>query len=211
VQASSARPPAIPIAAPEGSLPATLPALLDTLWQRLADGVRDRWTPWGLPALLSTGGSGAPQARIVALREFDPARRMFLIHTDARSDKAEALAARPTAGLLFWDPFDAVEVRIDGRVELHRGDALARVAWRDASPLSKSAAAGLLAPGTQLYASTPFEELPGTRDEDEARGNFTLIVFEASAIDWLWIGRGDLRRARFRWTGADWAGTWVVP
>jgi pyridoxamine 5'-phosphate oxidase len=211
MQASPARPPAIPIAAPEGSLPATLAALLDMLWQRLADGVRDRWTPWGLPALLSTAGNGAPQGRIVALREFDPARRMFLFHTDARSDKVEQFSARGQAGLLFWDPRDAVEVRIDGRVLLHRGDALARVAWRDASPISKSAAAGLLAPGTQLYASTPFPELPGTDDDAQARSNFALIVFEAHAIDWLWIGRGDLRRARFGWTGADWAGTWVVP
>ncbi len=211
MQSSSARPPAIPITAPDGSLPAKLPALLDALWRRLEDGVRERWTPWGLPALLSAGPHGIAQGRVVALREVDPERRMFLFHTDARSDKAQALAADPRAGLLFWDPSDAVQVRFDGRVELHCGDALARVAWRDASPLSKSAAGGHLAPGTQLYASTPFTELPGIADEGAARSNFTLIVFAAHAIDWLWLGRGDLRRARFRWTGADWAGTWVVP
>jgi hypothetical protein len=211
MQAPPVRPPSIPIAAPARTLPATLPLLLDALWDRLAMGVRDRWTPWGLPALLTASQDGGPQGRIVALRKIDPARRLFLFHTDARSDKFGALAADPRAGLLFWDPFDAIEVRFEGHVALHRGDAEARVSWRDASPLSKSAVAGELAPGTQLDASTPFAELPGSADESIALSRFALIVFEAKAIDWLWLGPRDLRRARFRWTGADWAGSWVVP
>jgi pyridoxamine 5'-phosphate oxidase len=211
VQSTPARPPAIPIVAPEESLPESLPALMKTLWQRLEEGVRERYTPWSLPVLLTTAFDGTAQGRVIALRQADPERRMFMFHTDARSDKVEHLQADSRAGLLFWDPFDAVQVRLDGRVDVHQGDALARVAWRDASGLSKSSAASRLPPGTQLYASTPFSELPGTSIEDEAREHFALLLFEARTIDWLWLGRKDLRRARFHWTGADWAGTWVVP
>lgn len=208
MQGPNARPPAIPIAAPAETLPETLPALLTALWQRIAEGVRERWTPWGLPSLATVGPTGEPQSRVLSLKSVDSEGRRFGFHTDVRSDKVEALAADPRASILFWDPFDAVEARFAGRASLFRGE---RHAWCDASPLSRSASAVELAPGTQLYASTPFEELPAAADESVARARFMLIEVEVTAIDWLWLGPRDMRRARFHWTGTDWAGTWVVP
>src|SRR5882672_3617466 len=93
---AAAGPPFAPIAAPADSLPATLPMVLEQLWQRIAAG------------------------------------RCFVFHTDARSNKASAT---------FWDDADAI-------------------------------------------------------------GHFAVVRVCAVALDWLWLGPRDMRRALFRWDDA---------
>ena len=203
--------PAVPIAAPAESLPASLPAVLDAVWEALARGVRERWTPWGLPTLATVGGDGAPQARVIALRGADRAARTLTFHTDARSDKAAALAAHRRAAVTFWDPRDAVEARFTGRATVHRDDDVARACWQDASALSQSAAAIALAPGTPLAHATAFEALVQEGSAAMAFTHFAAIVVEIETLDWLWLGPRDLRRARFAWGGRDGSGQWVVP
>src|SRR5262245_9901348 len=73
-----------PIAAPAESLPQALPALLEEVWRRIASGLNGRWPPWGLP-MLATVSPPEPRARVLALRSVDPAQRLFVFHTDARS------------------------------------------------------------------------------------------------------------------------------
>jgi hypothetical protein len=203
--------PAIPIAAPADSLPAGLPQVLDAVWNALARGVQDRWTPWALPMLATVGARGQPEARVIALRGADRATRTLTFHTDVRSAKAAALAAERRAAVTFWDPGDAVEARFTGRVTLHHDDDLALACWQDASALSKSAAAIALAPGTPLSRPTPFAQLVQEGSADMAFSHFAALVVEIEMLDWLWLGPRDLRRARFEWGGRDGAGQWIVP
>jgi hypothetical protein len=203
--------PAVPIAAPAESLPATLPAVLDTVWQALARGVRERWTPWALPTLATVAPDGTPQARVIALRAADRDARTLTFHTDARSGKVAALGANRAAAVTFWDPGDAVEARFTGRMTVHRFDDVAHAAWQDASALSRSAAAIALAPGTPLTRATPFGQLVQEGSADMALSHFAALVLEIESLDWLWLGPRDLRRARFAWGGRDGAGQWIVP
>ena len=202
--------PRVPIAAPAESLPASLDALLDQVWARLAPGA---WTPWGLPVFATCAPQGMPQARTIALRAADRAAARLEFHTDARSAKAEALRANARATVLVWDPATAIQVRFGGVARLHQGDGRARAAWADASQLSRAACAVDAVPSTPLPEATAFGDLPqadgGTGELAFAR--FALIVFEADEIDWLWLGPGDLRRARFFWNGSDWVGYWAAP
>jgi pyridoxamine 5'-phosphate oxidase len=203
--------PELPLAAPADSLPSTLAGVVDAVWTAIERGCAERWTPWGLPALVTGGADGHPRARTIALRGVEREARRLLFHTDRRSDKVSALKADPRASLLFWSPGEAVEVRLTGRVALHVDDALAQDAWRTASPLSRSAARIALAPGTRLQRSTPFESLVQEGDPAMAFSHFAALGFVADTLDWLWIGRHDLRRARFQWVGQGWIGSWIVP
>lgn len=100
-----------PIAAPVESLPQTLPALLDDVWRRIAAGLNGRWPPWALPMLATLSPHG-PRARVLALRSIDPGERLFVFHTDARSDKVRELRADGRVSVVFWDPGDrAVTLR----------------------------------------------------------------------------------------------------
>src|SRR5512134_3754460 len=128
------QPPFMPIAAPADSLPESLADVLDSIWSAIEGGVRERWTPWGLPLLVTSDGAGAPHARVLALRGADRDARTLLFHTDARSDKVSHLAMDSRAAVTFWHPSDAVEVRFTGAAKIHRDDAIAHEAWKQASP-----------------------------------------------------------------------------
>ncbi|GIK88340.1 MAG: pyridoxamine 5'-phosphate oxidase family protein [Burkholderiales bacterium] len=203
--------PVLPIAAPADTLPASLPAVVDAIWASAERGVAERWTAWGLPTLATAGANGMPQARVVALRGVERERRTLWFHSDRRSAKFAELQADPRASVLFWSPEDAVEVRLAGRVALHVDDPVAHAAWTHASPLSRSAAQIALAPGTTLHAPTPFESLVQEGDPEMAFSHFAALAFVAEALDWLWLGPRDLRRARLTWIGHDWVGHWIVP
>ena len=201
----------MPIAAAADSLPQTLPALLDGLWSRIGGALDGRWRPWALPTLVTVAEDGAPRARVLALRAADPAARRFLFHTDARSDKIRDIAAEERVAVLFFDRDDAVQARFDGVAHLHHADPVAAAAWRDVSGLRRTACAVEAEPGSPLDATQRFDALAAGADPDAAFTNFAVLAVEVEAIDWLWLGPGDMRRARFAWTGTRWSSSWIVP
>ena len=201
----------MPIAAAAETLPASLPALLDGLWSRIARALDGSWGSWALPTLVTVAEDGAPRARVLALREVDVAKRRFAFHTDARADKVRDVAIEPRVSLLFFDREDAVQARFDGVATVHHADPESAAAWRGVSALRRAACGVEPEPGSPLDASQRFAALPATADIDAAFTNFAVIVVEADAIDWLWLGPSDLRRARFAWTGGHWSASWIVP
>jgi pyridoxamine 5'-phosphate oxidase len=210
---SDAGAPAIsmPIAAAADTLPATLDGLRDSLWARIASALDGQWCPWSLPTLVTVAEDGAPCARVLALRSVDAGARRFVFHTDARSSKVRDIAGDPRVSLLFFDRDDAVQARFDGVAFVHHADPETAAAWRNVSALRRHACSVELEPGEPLDASQRFDRLPAIQDADSGFTNFALIAVEANAIDWLWLGPQDLRRARFAWIGDRWSGSWIVP
>lgn len=65
--------------------------------------------------LATVGTDGAPDARMVLLKEIDEAGR-FVFYTNRESAKGEQIAARPDAALVFWwEPLER-QVRVRGGV-----------------------------------------------------------------------------------------------
>ena len=201
----------MPIGARLETLPASLPAALDSLWAHIATGLDGRWSPWGLPTFVTVAEDGAPRARVLAVRGVDAQRRRFTFHADARSDKMRDIAAESRVSLLFFDRDDAVQARFDGNAAVHHADPEAAAAWRNVSALRRSACAVELEHGEALDAPERFDRLAAMPDPDAAFTNFVLIAVEVSAIDWLWLGPHDMRRARYAWNGSRWSGSWIVP
>src|SRR4029450_5111464 len=159
-----------PIAAPAESLPQTLPALLDDVWRRIVAGLNGRWPPWALPMLATLSPHGPP-ARVLALRSVDPAERLFVFHTDARSDKVRELRTDSCVSLVFWDPGDAIEARFTGTASVHCRDPAAGEAWQKVSLLRHMASAIEYAPGAVLSAPTRFDTLPAPAADEVALGH----------------------------------------
>ena len=145
------------------------------------------------------------------MRSVDPAERMFVFHTDARSDKVRELRADNRVSLVFWDPEDAIEARFTGTASVHCRDQVAREAWQEVSPLRRMCSEIEYAPGAVLYAPTRFDTLPATADDEVALGHFAVVLVRATALDWFWLGPGDMRRALIRWTDSSLSAAWVVP
>jgi pyridoxamine 5'-phosphate oxidase len=210
MSAGSSAPLFAPIAAPAKSLPQSLPELLDDVWRRIASGLSGRWPPWALPMLATLTPHG-PRARVLALRSVNPVERLFVFHTDARSDKARELSADGRVSVVFWDPGDAIEARFTGTARVHCRDEVAREAWREVSLLRRMACAIESTPGSVLSAPSRFDALPATTDDEVALNHFAVVLVRATALDWLWLGPGDLRRAFIRWTDSGPTTAWVVP
>jgi len=201
----------MPIAAPADTLPPTLPDVLDTLWSRIAGALDGRWRAWALPTLVTVADDGAPRARVLALRASDRAARRLVFHTDARSDKLRDITAEERVAVLFFDRDDAVQARFDGVCRIHHADPVAAAAWREVSALRRTACAVEAEPGSPLDEPQRFDALRTLPDVEDAFTNFAVLEVEADAIDWLWLGPQDMRRARFAWIGGHWSSSWVVP
>jgi hypothetical protein len=201
----------MPIAAPADSLPATLPGVLDALWTRIEQAQDGRWGPWALPTLVTVADDGSPGARVLALRGVDRATRRFEFHTDARSDKLRDVAVERRVALLFFDRGDALQARFDGTCQVHHADPVAAAAWRDVSGLRRRGCAVEAEPGSPLDAPQVYATLDATPGDDAGFTNFAVLAVEVDAVDWLWLGPQDMRRARFAWIGGHWSSSWIVP
>jgi len=188
-----------------GDLDATLAEAL----RLLARGVADRRHGFHTPTLASIGLDGAPQARTVVLRGFDPAARSLRIHTDARSAKVAEFAADPRATLHMYDASAQVQLRLAGHVSLHAEDTVADTAWAASRPMSRMIYA--LAPGAG--PGTPLEApQPAPTDPEAGRPHFRVLLMRVARLEWLWLAAAGHQRARFTWdeAGAP-AATWLVP
>lgn len=181
-----------------------LAATLAEAFALLARGVADRRSPFHTPTLATIGLDGAPRARTLVLRGFDPAARTLRLHTDARSAKAQEVLADPRAALHAYDARAQVQIRLQGRVTLHRADALADAAWAGSRPFSRMCYA--VEPGPGSPAALP---PPAPRDPEAGRAHFTTLLFAFDRLEWLWLDAAGHRRALFTF-GPDDAG-WLVP
>ncbi|HYF07338.1 MAG TPA: pyridoxamine 5'-phosphate oxidase family protein [Acetobacteraceae bacterium] len=173
----------------------------------LAAAPTERDHPCRTPVLATTGPDGAPGARTVVLRGFDPGARQAMVFTDARSAKVAALRREPRATLVFHDPGRAVQLRLSGRMAVRQGDAVAEEAWRGLPAASQGLYAAAAAPGTPVAAPPP---PPGGSTDGPA--HFAVLVLEFTRLDWLSLDAAGHRRACFAWeTEGPPRATWVVP
>jgi pyridoxamine 5'-phosphate oxidase len=79
--------------------------------------------------LATVDPDGRPSARMVICRGFDAADGWLVFYTDRRSRKAQALATRPRAALVFhWEALER-QIRIEGPV-IEAPDADSDAYWR---------------------------------------------------------------------------------
>jgi hypothetical protein len=186
--------------------PPTLASCLERAFALLAEGVTNRRSPFHTPTLATIGLDGAPRARTLVLRGFDPAARTLRLHTDARSAKVAELAAEPRCALHGYDAAGGLQLRLTGRATVH-DDAVAEAAWQASRPSSRACYAIAPGPGTPVA-----EPPPAPRDPEAGRRHFRAILLRFERLEWLDLAASGHRRARFAWPAeGPPATTWLVP
>jgi hypothetical protein len=130
-------------------------SVLDTVWTLLADGQRLRQSPFH-QGVLGTSTPRGPSVRYVVLRRVDRDRGVLAFHTDRRSEKWAELQRDPRVSLCFHG--QGVQVRAEGRAELHTDDEDAELQWQRTGLMSRRAY--LCDPGPGGVLSAPGSGLP---------------------------------------------------
>ncbi len=190
-------------------------SVLDTVWTLLADGQRLRQSPFH-QGVLGTSTPRGPSVRYVVLRRVDRDRGVLAFHTDRRSEKWAELQRDPRVSLCFHG--QGVQVRAEGRAELHTDDEDAELQWQRTGLMSRRAY--LCDPGPGGVLSAPDSGLPAhlvkdrpTEAESAAgRANFAVVTVPLQRLEWLHLAFDGHRRARFERVGqGPWRGAWLVP
>ena len=178
----------------------TLDAIEAALWQELGAAAQDRTHPWRTMTLATTDAQGAPQARIVVLREVDPDPRELRFFTDERSPKAGQIRHRPEGVLVMWSRALGWQLRVRTALDLQVHGLAVSSRWTRLK-LSPAAQDYLspLPPGTEIDAPAP-----GLAAREDDRGHFALVTAHVQAIDWLELHPDGQRRALFDADGARW-------
>jgi pyridoxamine 5'-phosphate oxidase len=190
--------------------PQTAPAgpgelFVDWLTGALRAGVPDAQ----VAVLGSTGLDGAPDARVVTLRELDPVADVWSFHADARSPKGRQLAADPRAALTFYWPAQGRQVRVRGTVQTAEPERMAAV-FRQLSPKSRTAAlvgrqSEPLAGAAWFRAAWEVAEQELAQDPELVVPAYTQYGVRAEQVE-FWQGSADRQHVRlvYRRAGADW-------
>jgi hypothetical protein len=184
------------------------PGSLDDVWASVWDGfeqaVASHRHPWRLAALATP----QPDVRNVVLRHADRESLTLCFHTDVRSPKA-ACVPGPLAAL-FYDPFEKVQVRINGHGDW-ADETLKRARWESSQLSSRKCYLAPDAPGTPSDVPTPnlpsglLGREPTAEEAEPGYQNFGTIVLKVATLDWLKLAYSGHVRARFTQEGATWA------
>lgn len=183
----------------------TLEDCLQEAFRRLARGVADRRHAFHTPTLATIAPDGAPEARTLVLRGFEPAARSIRLHSDARSGKVASLAREPRCALHLYDSGAKLQLRLSGRAEVLDG-AGADSAWAASRDTSRMCYAIEPGPGTPVA-----EPPPAPRDAEAGRPHFRVIAMAFDVMDWLELAHQGHRRARFDWRAGALRSSWLVP
>lgn len=181
------------------------PAILNQVWRLLALAPADVSHPWRLPVLGTPDDNGC-DVRTLVLRQFDPAHRTLICHTDLRSPKVDQIRPALRGAWLFYDPAQRVQLRIVGPLQLHHGDALARQRWEEV-PLEQRrqylapAAPGTIQPGPFVNLPEHLRDRLPTSEESEAGWpNFCVLTGLIERLDWYFLRTAGHLRLQVRWT-----------
>ena len=181
---------------------------------RLIRAARDRKSPMHTPVIVT----GDVDARVMVLRAFDAATWTLRLHTDARSPKAQVIAADPRVAVLGYDKGAKVQIRARGTGRIVTDGPEADSAWQASTNFARRC---YLGEGPGAIADAPTSGLPpefeGAEPDDAqlipARENFAVLLITLTDLDWLYLAHTGHVRAQFTRSdgGPEWGGRWVSP
>ncbi|MCY7358011.1 MAG: pyridoxamine 5'-phosphate oxidase family protein [Rudanella sp.] len=186
-------------------------------WQQLHTAPSQKDSYFKTFTMATTTPDGAPDARMVVLRQVDETSRTLWFHTDVRAQKVTHLHRNPQAVLLFWDEKEQVQLRCRVSTTIHTTDAMANEQWASTWEGSRKMYLSEHEPGSSQLEPYPgfpayFGEKLPTRDESEAgRTNFAVVECRVLEMDYLHLSRAGQTRARFDYGGETVSRQWLAP
>jgi len=150
--------------------------------------------------------NNAPQSRMVVLRKFLPDWTLRF-YTDYRSSKVADIKNHPSVSLLFWNPEERYQIRVQASATVHYQNEISEGEWQHVDDAAKKAYTTILAPGSGI--SQPNE----VRHQKDDTHHFCVIDTLPFQIKVLQLNREDhLAMSFIRESAAEkWDGSWILP
>ena len=149
--------------------------------------------------------------RTVVLREFNKEKRFLRFHTDLRSKKINSINENLVAYVHGYDPEIKVQLRIKGKVKLHKKDEKTLKAWEGSREMSKLCYSVKGAPGQIITDPNEYDLIKSEIDVEKGYENFGVIIFEYDEIEFLFLKNIGHRRSKFSWKDHKVVMEWLIP
>lgn len=181
----------------------------DQIWQAMNNefrrAVKDKKHPFRLAVLGSQKSEGIG-LRYIVLRAYTEEDRM-LFYTDLRSPKVRELQKASSSSLLFYHPQKGLQIRIEGKMNVHHADNLCAEHWQRVQGIVQRAYTPLLAPGEIIEGPEQAHQWP----EEMTSEYFCVLEFVPKAFDLLQLNRLEHLRLAFQQEGGIWKMNWLAP
>jgi pyridoxamine 5'-phosphate oxidase len=188
--------------------PQSLPDVSRQSWELLRQGVASRRHAFHHPVVATLGVGGAPKSRVVILRSADESSQTLRFHTDTRSEKWRELLTHSSISMTFYDEIERVQLRAEGKADLHWNNVLAQDAWDKSQPMSRVCYGIVPGPGVPVEQGDDYT-LPDQLNYAAGYSNFGVVVVNLLRLEWLHLRQARNQRALFDFKNNT--AQWLVP
>ncbi|UOD50033.1 pyridoxamine 5'-phosphate oxidase family protein [Orrella daihaiensis] len=184
------------------------------IWKELLRATHDRHHGWRTPVLATASANGIVNARTVVLRRAKQVEGggMLEIYTDRRSAKVAELVEQSSACLVFWSAKLQWQLRVRADMSIQTDGPYVESLWQIVKQTrAASDYLGYLPPGEPMpeIKSSDATDKPNIddaalSDENEPENYFAVLTAQIKEMDWLELGLGRHRRARFAAGQCQW-------
>lgn len=179
------------------------------IWKKLEEAVSHRNSPWHL-VQVATLRNNQPELRTMVLRGVNSLDRTLWVHTDSRSLKCNDILENSSCSLLFYDPLERLQLRLNGTFRIDLDSTETETAWEKLTASARRCYQGPLKPGTEtpeVFSNIPLEPV----DKKLGRDRFARLVFSTDKMDWLFLNADGHHRAQWEFKNQEVLASWVAP
>lgn len=173
------------------------------LSKELKNGVAQKGHAFRYFTLATVGLDQVARLRTILLRKVTDELQLTF-YTDSRSKKMIHLQENKKVGLLFYNPKNMMQIRIEGLAKVVKDEKIKENYWDDVKKNSRKDYMSTSAPGTILKDPNKLEYL---YDED----HFCIVEITPFKIEYLKLKSPNHIRVRFSWEVDFWESEFLVP
>lgn len=181
--------------------------MTDQFFEELKDhlhkGVHKKGHPFRYAVLGTIGLDNTPAIRNIVLRQVTD-NLCLRFYTDARSNKLQQIKENNQVSLLFYDPKQMLQVKVEGLATIINDKEVLQKYWSGVQPNSRKDYITSVAPGSAISNPDVVEYL-------EEENHFTIVEITPTRIEYLKLKRPNHIRIQFSKTAAIWNSTFLVP
>lgn len=175
----------------------------DELREELEKGATDKDHPFRYFSLATVGVDHMVRQRTIVLRKVSPDFELTFF-TDYRSKKIMHIHENSKVSMLFYDPDQLLQIRIDGIAEIYKNEDEIKSYWRSVKDFNRKAYTTAGAPGSELENPDLLEYL----NEDNY---FCAVNITPFKVEYLKLKDPNHIRVNYSRREDEWDGQYLVP